>query len=72
MRVLIVYLVTGVASYIANSLIRTEYIVAVGASGGICGIVGAIIGEGFVNWDHLNYPWFQLATCIHLSMFNGA
>lgn len=63
-RVLAIYSLTGVASYIANSLIRSGMVVALGASGGVCGIVGAIMAEGILNWDSLNHPWIQLGTCI--------
>jgi hypothetical protein len=34
----------------------------VGASGAICGMLGAIIAEGVKNWDCLNFPVFQLTT----------
>jgi membrane associated rhomboid family serine protease len=54
--------VTGIASYIANSLVRTQPVVAVGASGAVCGILGAILAEGIMNWDSLNFPKFQLVT----------
>jgi membrane associated rhomboid family serine protease len=69
-KVVLIYIITGIASYIANSLIRSTPVVAVGASGGICGVLGAILAEGIKNWDHLNYPVFQLVTWgSHIGLF---
>ncbi|KAL3898097.1 MAG: hypothetical protein SGCHY_002976 [Lobulomycetales sp.] len=63
-RVGIIFFLSGVCGYIANSLIRNAPVAALGASGSICGLLGAIMAEGIRNWDSMNLPVLQLITCI--------
>ncbi|KAJ3113055.1 hypothetical protein HDU96_003833 [Phlyctochytrium bullatum] len=55
-----VYLFAMVGGQLVSVVLHKENIVVVGASGAICGLVGAVLAEGIVNWKVINHPKFQL------------
>ncbi|KAJ3123172.1 hypothetical protein HK098_002137 [Nowakowskiella sp. JEL0407] len=51
-----VHFTTMLGAQIAGVLFRKKLIVAVGASGVICGTFGAMLAENVMNWESINKP----------------
>ncbi|KAK4323889.1 hypothetical protein Pmani_005443 [Petrolisthes manimaculis] len=60
-RVILVYLAGVAAGCLAHSLYTPYYFLA-GASGGVYAVEYAHLGNLFLNWSEMEYPWLQLAV----------
>lgn len=56
--VLFVFLSTGIFSFMVSCIFLPS-VIAVGASGSIFGLLGALWSHIFQNWKHLDAPWCQ-------------
>ena len=53
-------MLSSVGGQIADGLTRTTDTVAVGSSGAICGIIGAVLADSIKNYELLNQPRIQV------------
>ncbi|KAJ3090087.1 Rhomboid- protein 2 [Quaeritorhiza haematococci] len=56
----LIYFGSMFGSQVLVAAVRVNANVSLGASGAICGLLGAITADVVKNWDALNLPWYQL------------
>lgn len=67
-RVIIMFIFCSFGSQYLSSLARTHEVLSMGASGGICGLLGCIIADNIKNWHMIHLPKVQISYWIFQSL----
>lgn len=56
-----IYLVSGVGANLCTALFMSQgYVVSVGASGALLGLMGGVVGDLCLNWEYMVHPKKQV------------
>ncbi|KAJ3213049.1 hypothetical protein HDU67_003433 [Dinochytrium kinnereticum] len=69
-RLTMIYFISMLGGQVTTTALHIQNFVVVGASGAICGLIGAILADNIVNWRVLNHPRFQMGYwSVQLALF---